>query len=404
MELMGTTLVVVLTSAAVLIPIATLLLWSRVRGPRAVRGFARLLLLGAGQVVTVALVAVLANNYGQFYTSWSDLLGTNQAPAKVAVYGGHDHGSRREVRVAATSVGTATGRLQILGDYDWSTPRQWSTRGKVVSTTLTGLRSGLSTSAYVYLPPQYFWKKYAHRRFPAVEVLTGFPGAALSLVGRMDYPAQALTLVHKHRAVPMIYVMLSSTVAPPRDTECTNIAGGPQAMTFLSGELTSAVEHTLRVKPGHWGVIGHSTGGYCAAKLAMFYPSVYAGGVSLAGYYHALDGGTAGSLFGGSIAREHQNDLRWLLTHYPAPPANLYLTITQSETTSDQGYPETLRFLHLVRPPMRATAVIEPTGGHNYTTWIRELPSALSWLSGRISAPTTPPNPTQPPMAVRRGR
>lgn len=403
MALMGTALLVVLVCAAVLIPVATLLLWSRVRGPGVLRDAVRLLMMGAGQVATVALVAALANNYGQFYTSWSDLLGTNLAPAKVAVYGGHDHGSSREARVAATSAGTATGTLHILGNYHWSTPRQWSTRGKVVSTTLTGLGSGLSTSVYVYLPPQYFWKRYAHRHFPAVEVMTGFPGAPLSLVGRMAYPDHALTLVHKHRAVPMIYVMLSSTVAPPRDTECTNIAGGPQALTFLSGELTSAVEHTLRVQPGHWGVIGHSTGGYCAAKLAMFYPWVYAGGVSLAGYYHALDGGTAGSLFGGSIAREHQSDLRWLLTHHPAPPANLYLTITASESTDDQGYPETLRFLHLVRPPMRATGVIEPTGGHNYTTWVRELPAALSWLSGRITAPTTPPKTAQPPSSERLG-
>lgn len=397
MALMGTPLVVLLACAAVSAPIATFVLWSRLRGPQAVRGAIRLLMLVGGQVTAVLLAAVLLNDYGQFYTTWSDLFGTDTTPPAVMHYGAASAsaqhlGATAGTRVADASIGLPSGRLQLLGNMGWSKPSQRSTRGEVDSAVITGLGSGISAPAYIYLPPQYFSPRYAHHRFPAVEVLSGYPGSALGLVDKMNYPGKALTLVNKHQGVPMIYVMLRTAVTPPRDTECTNIPGGPQAETFLGGELTSAVEHGLRVQPGHWGVVGDSTGGYCAAKLAMADPYMYAGGVSLSGYYHALNGGTAGNLFGGSLAVQNANDLRWLLQHRPAPSASLYLTISKQETNGAEGYPETMKFLRLVKPPMSVTAVIEQTGGHNFYVWDRELPAALRWLSGRITSPAKPPH------------
>lgn len=389
MSLLGTPLLVVLAGLAVGIPVATVLLWSRVRGPSVVRGGARFGLLLSGQLATVALVAAVANNYGQFYTSWGDLLGSSAPPPKMSVYGapvsttgGVTH--HRATTSAQHPLGPATGSMQVLGPTTWSTPSQWTTRGKVVQVTISGHGSGLSIPAYVYLPPQYFTAAGAHRRFPAVEVMTGYPGSALNLVSRMDYPGLALNLVRAHRAQPMVYVMFSSTVAPPRDTECTDVPGGPQAETFLAHELPSAVAHGLRVLPTDWGVVGDSTGGYCAAKLAMHHPNIFAGGVSLSGYYYARSDVTTGDLWGTSLAVRHHNDLEWLLAHRPAPAASLFVTISKAETRSD-GYPDTMRFLHLVKPPMHVTALIESSGGHNFRTWDRELPRALGWLSDRIS-------------------
>lgn len=395
MSLLGTPLLVVLACCAVGIPVGTVLLWSRVRGQSILRGGARFGMLAAGQLATVALVAVVANNYGQFYTSWSDLLGSSGAPPRVATYGAPitPAGTRthRNPASAPLRLGPATGTMQVVGSMNWSTPSQWTTTGKVIQVQITGNRSRLSIPAFVYLPPQYFTS--AHRRFPAVEVMTGYPGSALSLVSRMNYPAMALDLVRAHRAHPMVLVMFSSTVAPPRDTECTNVPRGPQAETFLANELPSAVAHGLRVQPSGWGVLGDSTGGYCAAKLTMHHPNVFAGGVSLSGYYFARSDITTGDLWGGSLAVRHYNDLEWLLAHRPAPPASLFVTISKAETHYD-GYPDTMRFLHLVKPPMHVTALIESSGGHNFGAWHRELPRALSWLSARIasrSASASPP-------------
>lgn len=386
MSLLGAPLLIVLACCAVGFPVATVLLWSRMRGPSILRGGARLALLLGGQLATVALVAAAANNYGQFYTSWGDLLGASGPPPRVATYGARGAGPKAPAYVALSSrqLGPATGEMRMLGPMSWSSRSQWHTRGEVVRVRITGNGSGLSIPAFVYLPPQYFSAADAGRRFPAVEVMTGYPGSALSLVSRMNYPAMALGLVRAHRAAPMVYVMFSSTVAPPRDTECTNVPGGPQAETFLANELPSAVVHQLRVQPGDFGVLGDSTGGYCAAKLTMHHPDVFAGGVSLSGYYFARSDLTTGELWGGSLSVEHYNDLEWSLAHRPAPPASLFVTISKAETHYD-GYPDTMRFLHLVKPPMHVTALIESSGGHNFTAWHRELPRALSWLSARIT-------------------
>lgn len=397
MSLLGAPLLVVLGCVAVLLPVATVLLWSRVRGPRVLRGGVRLFMIGVAQLAAVLLVAASANAYGQFYPSWGDLLGTSHARPKVEQYGGAADAQvaasgRPEVRPRlSSSLGPDIGRMQVLGNTSWSTPSEWATRGKVISVEITGVRSALSVPAYVYLPPQYFARADAHHRFPAVEAMTGYPGSALNLISRMDYPGHALTLVDDHQSVPMVYVMLSSTVDPPRDTECTNVPDGPQTESFLATEVPSAVQHALRVQPGDWGVVGDSTGGYCAAKLTMLHPDVFAGGVSFSGYYRTLSDVTTGDLWGGSLTLEHQNNLEWLLSHRPAPAASLFVTIGRDETSTAEGYPDTMRFLHLVRRPMSVTAVIEQDGGHNFGTWISEMPQALSWLSDRITARTTLP-------------
>lgn len=389
MSLVGTPLLVVLFIFAIGLPVVTVLLWSRVRGPSLLRGSARLGMLASGQLATVALVAVLANNYGQFYTSWGDLLGSAGPPPKVATYGAPvssagTHGSDNPAASAPARLARATGTMQLLGSTNWSTRSQWTTRGRVVQVRISGNGSGLSIPAYVYLPPQYFTAAGAHRRFPATEVMTGYPGSAQNLVSRMNYPRIALDLVRAHRAQPMVYVMFSPMVSPPRDTECTNVPRGPQTETFLASELPSAIAHGLRVQPANWGAVGDSTGGYCAAKLAMHHPSVFAAGVSLSGYYYARSDATTGNLWGGSASVRHYNDLEWLLAHRPAPRAALYVTISKAETHRD-GYPDTMRFLHRVRSPMHVTAVIESAGGHNFRTWDRELPRALAWLSDRVT-------------------
>ena len=395
MALLGTPLIVVLALVAVSIPVATVLLWSRLRGPLPARNLVRVSMLLAGQVATVLLAAVLANDYGQFYTSWGDLVGSSAGPAAVRDFGAGAvpatrSGARPTVLNHANTAiwrglpaGTS-GRLRVVGATDWSTPAQRSTRGTVESVVIDGLGSGLSVPGYVYLPPQYFWPRWAHHRFPAVEALSGYPGSAPALMKRVDYPQLALDAVRSHQSVPMVYVLLSSTVDPPRDTECTDIPHGPQAQTFLAQEVPSAVQAALRVRRDDWGIMGDSTGGYCAAKIAMAHYAVFRAGVSLSGYYNAREDVTTGSLWGGSKALRHLNDPQWMLRHRAAPPASLFVTISKQETRPD-GYPDTMRFLHEVRPPMHVTALIEPSGGHNFGTWDRELPTALHWLSGRLA-------------------
>ena len=54
----------------------------------------------------------------------------------------------------------------------------------------------------------------------------------------------------------MVLVMMSPSVAPPRDTECTDVPAGPQALTFLAADVPEAMAASYRVQPRGWGAIG----------------------------------------------------------------------------------------------------------------------------------------------------
>jgi S-formylglutathione hydrolase FrmB len=252
---------------------------------------------------------------------------------------------------------------------------------------MTGARTGITVrDDYVYLPPQYFQRAYARARFPVVLALTGYPGTSESMITRLGLPAEAARLVAGRRLPPAIVVMMNSAPAMPRDTECTNVPAGPQVETFFAQDVPSLIERHFRAEPGPagWSVLGYSTGGYCAAKLAMLNPYQFATAVSMAGYYVAVRDGTTGSLYGGSLGYRHENDPDWRLRHLPAPPVSVLVTSSRSGETS---YPGTLEFLRLVRPPMRAYSLFLPQGGHNFRTWARELPQCLEWLGARLAPP-----------------
>jgi S-formylglutathione hydrolase FrmB len=181
-------------------------------------------------------------------------------------------------------------------------------------------------------------------------------------------------------------VMLRPTVAPPRDTECVDIPHGPQTETFFAKDLPDAVMAHYRVgkKPDSWGVIGDSTGGYCALKLAMHHPNAYAAGVGLSPYYQAPIDPTTGDLFHGKKDLQNRADLWWCLKHLPAPDTSLLVT---SSKVGEKDYKSTLKFIQQVQGKKltRISSIILGSGGHNFNTWRREIPAALQWMSGRLS-------------------
>lgn len=76
--LLGARLLVLLAVLVLGLPALTLLLWNRVRGPNALAVLVRLALVGCCQLSAVLLAAAAANDYGYFYSSWSDLVGAGQ--------------------------------------------------------------------------------------------------------------------------------------------------------------------------------------------------------------------------------------------------------------------------------------------------------------------------------------
>ncbi|MFC4330026.1 alpha/beta hydrolase [Streptomyces andamanensis] len=357
---------------AVLLFVATVWLWPRLarRNWRAVGG--RIGILAATQAAIFACVGLAANQAFGFYASWADLFGQETDQGVVV-----DH-----------MAGGATGPLRVVGtqQVQMAGGSRPQLTGQIQKVDIVGRTSHIASPAFIYLPPEYFQPQYRTRTFPASVILTGYPGTAQALVSKLNYPRTAQQLAKQGRMEPMILVMLRPTVAPPRDTECVDIPGGPQTETFFGRDLPDAVAAHYRVgkKPGGWGIIGDSTGGYCALKLAMHHPEVYGAGAGLSPYYKAPIDPTTGDLFQGNKELKNRADLAWFIKHQPAPDTSLLVT---SSKQGESNYKATLRFIDAVKATKKThvSSIILDSGGHNFNTWRREIPPTLQWVSARLA-------------------
>lgn len=380
MSLIGQPLLWTLGILTVVVPCLVVFFWSRIKLPSWIRVPTHLAMIAGSQAVALMFVAVAVNDYGYFYSSWGDVF---NGPT-VQVSPNADSGSVPRLNAKLPGGGKITSQ-----SYDaYSTPSQWSKIGSVSSITITGATSTLKSHAFVFLPPQYFRAKYRHTKFPAAEVFTGYPGNDTGLLARFQYPQVLLHAMAQHRAKPIILVMMRPSVTFPRDTECTDVPAGPQAETFFAQDVTRLISEHYRATPTGWGAIGDSTGGYCAVKFAMKYPSIFRAGVALSGYYFSLKDSSTGDLWGGSLLLRNMNDLEWRLKHMPAPSVSLLLTSSKEEK-GHGGYSDLKRFLSLVKRPLAVSTIIEPRGGHNFGTWGLETPAAMRWLCSHLYAGNT---------------
>ncbi|OIV38471.1 hypothetical protein BIV57_05565 [Mangrovactinospora gilvigrisea] len=365
--------VLLLILIAIGLIVLTVWLWPRLarRGPAMVAG--RVGMLVACQLAIVSAFAAAVNADFMFYTSWSDLLGTQHDTAKIS-----------QVTAGAKARHLVVTGHQAVRYQGKNAPAQ---TGRIDNVTIRGAVSGLSETGYVYLPPQYFAHGAEKKRFPVVVQLTGYPGEAVALIKKMKLPEYQLRGLAAHTAKPMIYVMIRSAT-DSRDTECTDVPGGPHALQFLSQDVPRAVREGYRTAPdaAGWAMAGDSTGGYCALKIAMTSPDRFGSAVALSAYFHALQDPTTGSLYDGSRKYRAENDLVWRLKHLPSPPVQALLTTSRTEA----DYKQTLAFARLARQPMGVTTLVRDQGGHNFNTWTQEIPHTMHWLAGRLKVTAQP--------------
>src|ERR1043166_364782 len=100
------------------------------------------------------------NKYYDYYQSWSAIaadLGSQGVSSTVQVTGSQP----------------GRGLSKILGKV--TNGEVAARQGETVRLTVTGTRSHLRRAVYVSLPPQYFQAGYRSYRFPAIELIPGFP-------------------------------------------------------------------------------------------------------------------------------------------------------------------------------------------------------------------------------------
>lgn len=339
-------LLMFVTAAAV---IGTLFAWGAVRGPRFLRWATRFVMIVVCQVTAIAVVAAWINNSYGLYTSWDDLLGRDNGAATAAMPGP-------------------------------PAARAMFTRGNdgVLQTYFHGSHSKLSGEVLVWTPPEYDQPAFRTMKFPVIELLHGVPGSPQTWVEGGNIPGDLAQMMAAGQVKPAIVVM---PVIDPGgiDTDCTDTPTRKNA-TWMAEDVPQLIKSQFRALPEAtaWGLLGFSTGGFCAAKLPMQYPNVFASGV-------ALDPdpmtGDPGVLTDAKLREE--NSPVWLARK--KPHVSLLLATSAEDRFSRVGSLEALR--RAVKPPTYvAPLLILPTGGHNWNTFQRMYPTVFPWLSARLDA------------------
>jgi hypothetical protein len=394
MTLTGTPLLVTLVVLTVVLPFVIVWGWSRVGGPRwLVRGEHVAMILVA-QVSALLVAAVALNDYGDFFSSWSQAAGAffgtapktalgNQGLGDLSRFGATAPPALRVAHRADVRVASSDQLPAGMTPTSWSTPAQYGQRGAVGTLTLYGPQSQLSNRVAVYLPPDYF---AGNRSLPLLVAITGYPSTYHSLTGKLALPSRLIAGIDAHTMAQMVVVMAPAGLPYPLDSECTDAPGGPFAFTWFDKDVPTVIEQLTGLQPPAIGALGYSTGGYCAVKLAMLDPTRFTAAVSMSGYFHAQPGKYSPRMFAGSRRLADLNNLRWRLQHLPAPRTSV-LVMTGTQEIGADGWVNNNAFLRAVRAPMYAERFIVPVDyGHSYGTWSQEVSPALVWMSRSLGA------------------
>jgi enterochelin esterase-like enzyme len=320
------------------------------------------------QLCAVALAGVIFNDHYGFYTSWREPLGLEV----------------HTVRVPPTPPGAQD---------EWMRPRViragHSGHGTLLTVSVSGRESGVPAHpALVYLPPQYADERYRHRMFPVVEMLAGAGGGPNTWQSELDVAKTLDDGLARGTTIPIIAVMPTVTVDPPRDTECVDVSDGPSVETYLVRDVRATILHDFRADrtAAGWALLGYSTGGYCATNLTLRNPDWFAAGVSMSGYAKPYLDATTGQLFGRRSDLRDQNTPLWRLQHLPPPAVRLLLMTSKDDPQSRRDSDALAAATH---PPLRTDLLTLPSAGHNFSVWRAEEPTAFAWLSRVLAPPLT---------------
>jgi predicted peptidase len=166
------------------------------------------------------------------------------------------------------------------------------------------------------------------------------------------------------------------------DTECVNgIGGRPQVETWLARDVPDWVARTFRVRTDRssWAAIGLSTGGWCAAMVAMLHPAQYSAAIVLGGYFRP-EFGPLYDPYPPRSALSHRYNLV-ARARRSSPPVAIWLETSHADSVS---YSSTAAFLKATRPPLSVKAVVLQHAGHRISLWQSLLPSSLVWLGHSV--------------------
>jgi enterochelin esterase-like enzyme len=326
------------------------------------------------------------NKYYDYYQNWgtvaSDFIANQGVPSlpKVPQLG---NGSKR-------GIDTALGLTPALRS-------EAAQVGFVFETSVPAPLLKITRTVYIFLPPQYFQAKYAHYRFPVIELLHGSPGDPEQWIDIVNVVPTMDEALASHAADPAVLIMPDNDGNQKYSLQCLN-ALGIQDATYLAVNVPDYVSARLQVQPPGraWAVAGLSEGGYCAANLALQYPNRFGFAGSLSGYFAPLNdqlpaSGLPGAPivyrdpFAGNAALKLRNTPAYYINHIPfgVQIPQFFLAagrLDAQDVTAAESFRQSLE--------LRQSSVpldLVPNGGHDATVWRAALRPMFSWMTPQLT-------------------
>src|SRR5262245_18224414 len=240
--------------------------------------------------------------------------------------------------------------------------------------------------AYVYLPPGYYAKANAHRRYPVVYLLHGDPGGPIDWFRGAEVQDQMDALLRYHLVQPMLVVAPNASGGWLHDSEMLNQVGGPQVETYLTHTVVAAVDaryRTIRTRSGR-AIGGVSSGGYGALNLGLRHQATYSVILSMMPY--GDPGAVTQTLLGGSRKL-------WLAnspSHYiPTMTLRHSMATFLAAGSRDPQLPEARLLAHMLTKRGQLAVVDEVHGAtHTWHGARAEIPFALVFASQHLTTTT----------------
>jgi poly(3-hydroxybutyrate) depolymerase len=315
------------------------------------------ILCGALSIMVAMTGGVAAVNYYYgYYTSWGQL---------------------------SADLSGGTGNLGVIPATTSTTA---VTSGQIGWVSLPGKLSGYDRRGLVYLPPQYGEARYARVRFPVVELFHGTPGTPLSWHTVLRISQVANSLIARHETGPMVLVMPSINGPGHQYQDCVN---GPSVNddTYLTRDVRTDILTRYRVSsdPSQWGVAGYSSGGFCAANLALRHRGSFGAAAVINGYFRAADG-PAGLALHGSQPLQAANSPLYLaekLTPDGRPLPAFWVAAGVNDRADYK--PATMFAAALNR--LQQVPFVKFNAGDTANAWSAAVPSSLAWLWQQLAPP-----------------
>jgi enterochelin esterase-like enzyme len=329
-------------------------------------------------IPAMAFGVAAVNKYYDYYQNWSSAISDLNG------------GGNQAAEVPTTDTRSGVRFSTFLGSsIDQAVAAQF---GFTAHLEVSGKLSHITRNVYVYLPPQYFQASYRNYRFPAIELLHGFPGTPQDWITVVGVTAMMQELISNGQAKPAVLVMPDVNGGRAVSLQCLNQFHGPRDATYLAQDLPAYIAQKLRVMPpgAAWGIAGYSEGGFCAANLGLKYGNNFGFSGVLSGYFAPSDNqlGNPPRLvnpFGGSVKLKRDNtpdDL--ILSLRPGSRIPKFWLGVGGGDKSDMRNAQIFEQLLQTRQPGVTLKVVRG-GGHTMFTWRALMPSLLEWMTPQLA-------------------